>query len=932
MKQMKRLVSALLAICMIMVMIPVTVSAAESGTCGDNVTWTLSDDGVLTISGSGPMEDYTVYWYDETCEDGEPNTPWYECSDDIQSIIIEDGVTQIGDYAFCLLRNLTNVTMSDSVTSIGRSAFYLCFRLPNITLGEGVTTIGRGAFNSCTGLNHVTLSSNVSIIDDFAFNGCDYMYSINFPDSVTTIGRYAFGACSNLDNVIIGRGVSTIGDHAFGGCNSLDELYFLGSAPSIGSEAFNGNTTTVYYPANDASWTDSVMQNYGGNITWISSIGCNHEYATVVVSPTCTDRGYTIYTCDHCGDGYTSDFVDAYGHSFEDGTCTRCGKEFTVVSNGSCGENVTWTLTNDGTLLISGEGPIADFNYYYEDEYDDGEPDTPWYAYKNDICTVIIEHGVTHIGDYAFFFLRNLTSVTIPDSITSIGRSAFEDCLSLPSITLGENVTSIGIAAFEYCTSLTTVLISDSVTTIGDFAFQDCYQLNGVRIPDSVISIGRYAFAWCDNLDDIIIGNGVASIGDYVFGGCGSLDELYFLGSAPSIGSNAFYKNATTVYYPANDASWTEEVMQDYGGEITWVSISRCNHEYTVTVVEPTCTTEGYTTYTCSICGDTYTEAIPAAGHDYTSVITAPTCTEDGFTTYTCHCGDTYVGDNVGALGHTYENGTCSVCGHVSVAAPVAKGSNDTATGKPVVTWEPVEGAVKYEVYRSTKKDGTYTRGTSTTGTTYTNTKAVAGKYYYYFVRAIDADGNYANSNIIGRTCDLAQTTITVSNVASTGKVKISWTAVEGATKYQVYRATSKNGTYSRISTTANTSVTNTKAEAGKTYYYKVRAICDVDAAAAAYSAVKSRTCDLPRPDVSIALSSKKPKVSWDKVTGAVEYKVYRATSKTGTYSLVKTTTASYYRDTKATAGKTYYYKVVAVCSNTAGNSAYSSIVSIKSK
>ena len=408
--------------------------------------------------------------------------------------------------------------------------------------------------------------------------------------------------------------------------------------------------------------------------------------------------------------------------------------------------------------------------------------------------------------------------------------------------------------------------------------------------------------------------------------------------------------------------------------------------------------------------------------HAYETAATNPSCTEQGYTTYTCHCGDSYVADYVEVIDHTYKNGTCSVCGHTTIAAPIAKGSNKTLTGKPVVTWEPVEGAVKYEVYRSTKKNSTYTRGTSTTGTTYTNTKAVAGKYYYYFVRAIDADGNYADSNIIGRTCDLAQTTVTLSNVASTGKIKISWevvegatkyevyratsktgtysristtsntsvtntkaeagktyyykvraicdidaaagaysavksrtcdlaqttvtlsnvastgkikvswTAVEGATKYEVYRTTSKNGTYSRISTTSNTSVTNTKADAGKTYYYKVRAICDVDAAAAAYSAVKSRTCDLPQPDVSIALSSKKPKVGWDKVDGAVSYKVYRATSKTGIYSLVKTTTSMSYRDTKATTGKTYYYKVVAVCSNTAGNSAYSGIVSIKSK
>ena len=349
--------------------------------------------------------------------------------------------------------------------------------------------------------------------------------------------------------------------------------------------------------------------------------------------------------------------------------------------------------------------------------------------------------------------------------------------------------------------------------------------------------------------------------------------------------------------------------------------------------VEETCTETGLTEGKhCSVCNQVLIaqNVVPAKGHSYVDTIVAPTCTADGYTAHTCACGDVYTTDVVAALGHAFENGACTVCGEAVLAAPVVKGSNKESTGKISLTWDAVEGAVQYEVYRATSKTGKYTRMKALTNTTYTNTTAKAGKYYYYYVRAIDADGNHADSNIIGRTCDLAQTTVTLTNVASTGKIRISWEPVEGATKYQVYRATSKNGTYSRISTTSNTSVTNTKVDAGKTYYYKVRAICDVDAAAAAYSAVKSRACDLPQPDVSIARSSGKPKVSWDKVTGAVEYKVYRATSKSGTYSLVKTTTSRSYKDTKATKNKTYYYKVVAVCKTSAGNSAYSNVVSIK--
>lgn len=266
------------------------------------------------------------------------------------------------------------------------------------------------------------------------------------------------------------------------------------------------------------------------------------------------------------------------------------------------------------------------------------------------------------------------------------------------------------------------------------------------------------------------------------------------------------------------------------------------------------------------------------------------------------------------------------------LAQPAIKVSNVASSGAVKVTWEEVPGAVEYEVYRANSKNGTYTLKYTTKGTSYTNSGATLAKTYYYKVKAIAANeaANSEFSTIKSRTRDLAQTTVTLSNRASDGKITVKWEAVTGATKYEVYRATSKDGTYTRISTTKNTSITNTSTTAGKTYYYKVRAICDVDAAVAAFSGVKSRTCDLPQPDLSIGRSSGKPKLSWDKVSGAVSYKIYRATSKNGTYSLVKTTTSLSWKDTTAKKNKTYYYKVVAVCSNTSGNSAYSGIKSIK--
>ena len=262
------------------------------------------------------------------------------------------------------------------------------------------------------------------------------------------------------------------------------------------------------------------------------------------------------------------------------------------------------------------------------------------------------------------------------------------------------------------------------------------------------------------------------------------------------------------------------------------------------------------------------------------------------------------------------------------------KESNVASSGKPKISWNALKDAEEYEVYRATSKNGTFKKVKTTTSKSYTDKEAKAGKVYYYMVRGVTSKGvKMPFSEVISRACDLPQPTVKVSNVASSGKIKISWAEISGAEKYEVYRATSKDGEYTRLTTVTGTSVTNTSAKAGKTYYYKVKAIHSNSSANSAYSSVVSRTCDLARPDVEVSLnSSGKPRLKWASVDGAVEYKVYRATSKDGTYSLLKTTTGTSLTNTSAKKGKTYYYKVKAIHSKSAANSAYSSVDSIKAK
>ena len=261
------------------------------------------------------------------------------------------------------------------------------------------------------------------------------------------------------------------------------------------------------------------------------------------------------------------------------------------------------------------------------------------------------------------------------------------------------------------------------------------------------------------------------------------------------------------------------------------------------------------------------------------------------------------------------------------------KVSVDKTTGSPSLKWKKVSGAVKYEIQRKTGKSGSYKTIATTEEVSYKDTSATAGKTYYYRVCAVsktDVKSSYCSAKSV--LAKLAKPEVKVSNTESSGKVKLSWEKVSGASKYYVYRATSKSGKYTKVKSTTSASFTDSDAKVGKKYYYKVKAIHKSSSANSEYSDIESATRDLARPDVKVKLSKGDPKLEWKKISGAKEYKIYRATSKNGTYKAIKTTSKTSYTDKSVKAGKTYYYKVVAVYKSSKANSAYSSIDSIKAK
>ena len=282
-----------------------------------------------------------------------------------------------------------------------------------------------------------------------------------------------------------------------------------------------------------------------------------------------------------------------------------------------------------------------------------------------------------------------------------------------------------------------------------------------------------------------------------------------------------------------------------------------------------------------------------------------------------------------GAVRYYYVKVTKDECD--SVEAPVVIANNNPVTGKPLLTWEAAANADKYEIYRSTSADGTYTKIYTKTGTTFTNTGAVTGEKYYYKVKSIGTSGvdGSAMSKSVARTCDLPQTTATASNKESTGKPVVTWDTIKDAESYAVYRSTDKAGPYSKIFSTKKTTYTNTAAEAGVKYYYKIKAIHENSAANSALSEAVARTCDLVQPSVTAENnpSNGKPVVIWDEIKDANSYVVYRSKEKDGTYTKVFTTSKTSYTNTAAETGEKYYYKVKAIHENSAANSVFSEVV-----
>ncbi|MBR4656144.1 MAG: leucine-rich repeat domain-containing protein, partial [Oscillospiraceae bacterium] len=410
-----------------------------SGDCGDNLTWTLDGDGVLTISGTGDMQEY-----------GLDAAPWYNMKDRIQTVILENGVTSISSYAFRTCYNLTYVSIPESVTSIEQDAFYNCSSLPTVTIPASVTSIGNGAFLACFHLRSISVSE-----DNPAYQSVDgVLYSKDgktiytypngktgsvfvIPEGVTTISYGAFHATS-LEQVLIPSSVSSIEPISFMGSN-LTEIEIPDGVRSIEFAVFQScrSLESITIPASVTSIGDSVFYECD-SLRDVYYRGDKKDWAGIQID---LGNDPLLNAALHCSDG---DFEPSAE----------------IVASGVCGDDLTWTLDEEGTLTISGTGDMWDY----------GDLQTPWNAFNSSIRSLSLQEGLTRIGRLAFMG-AGITSVTIPNSVREIGTGAFFMCSSLHSLDLGSGVKRIEESAFSSCALNGTLYIPASVEYIAENAF-----------------------------------------------------------------------------------------------------------------------------------------------------------------------------------------------------------------------------------------------------------------------------------------------------------------------------------------------------------------------------------------------------------------------------------------------------------------------------
>ena len=530
--------------------------------------------------------------------EGDVNTDEFEIEQGVlkwyggvaDEVVIPDGVTSIGAFAFQSNDNLISVTIPDSVTNIGMGAFAFCKKLSSVVVPSSVTCIGYGAFGYCYELASVTISSGVTNIDYGAFVDCRSLTNVTFEGNAPSVVSNSFDGVGGACTVYVNRGSSGWGVTIPGTWNGMRIEYAddgSGDSSPANDDRANAETLSGTSGSRSFSTVDATVESgepivlsceYASASVWFKWTAPTSGRATFSTAGSDFDTVLGVYRFDTLEEVTFNDDAD-----YSTSRCSflaQAGQAYYVVVAGydsSGAAALSWECVEGGTPTFTIEDGVltaVELNGAFEVTIPGSVREIGESAFEGceDLVSVVMSNGVERIDDCAFYNCSTLESVVLPSGLTSIGECAFAYCYELVAVTIPEGVTNLGYGAFFYCTGLTSVVLPRSLASIGEEAFAFCGEIesftisdgnpaykvqdgmlltkdgtvllhgaNGdVSIPSGVTRIDNGAFALCGGITNVIIPRSVASIGSNAFYGCDGLTSVEIPNSVTNIGKGAF--------------------------------------------------------------------------------------------------------------------------------------------------------------------------------------------------------------------------------------------------------------------------------------------------------------------------------------------------------------------------------------------------------
>ncbi len=931
---MKKLISLILSIVMVLTMFSVVGSAVDEPFASGVVYaiddfpiyWELSEDGgTLTINGKGYMAEF-----EETPE-------WL--SYNFTKLVVGEGLRDIGIGAFLNAKSLESVEFSSTVEIINQRAFYGCENLKEVDFGKA----------------HYAAT--------MAFYGCTSYTDIKIPETLTDIDNYAFGYYCNeeLDDEFAKVNSVTISAKAdtdaqrYAEENEIDFInlsdytkffeYYL-----IEEDVLTGPAHAVVYGYTDCPYSDEIIvpkeiEGYPVTEIWESAFS-DSNVKSVYIPATVT---YIFETAFENASNLTEIICEEGGkYGSVDGVLYRYEFE---------------------TLVKVPEAKTEINEYSEELKYIDKN------AFRNSsVKTVELPESVKELYESAFAFSK-IEKIVLPESIKNIPEMCFYGSENLKEVVLPETIKTIGANAFGNCTALENIWLPYGIETIEGAAFH-CAGLKSVVIPDSVKSIGNYAFGYY-SADDIEF---VKDEAFEIQGRSGTVAEEYAIENGfkftdvspkqPEIWYAYTDKLSVTLFWEQTEDAEIYEIYRKTD-DTEFVKIGEVNideepvfsdvtafngetYTYSVVAVKSNLRSSFNKTYDIKFISLDTPELVSAQMTRKGVYVKWNTVTDaDGYILYrktetteweeiadfkgsvksfedtTCKSGETY-----SYTVKAYSGEIESSCDYDGVSAmflsiPKLKTASNATKGIKI-TWEKVKGANSYIIGRKTSSTGWVKIAEVEDVDSYIDKTAKVGTTYTYTVVSVcdDVKGFYDENGI---TYKRLSKVITESATNTADGVKITWKPVSKCSGYRVYRKT-ENGSWKRLANVKGSTksyYTDKTAKSGTKYIYKVVAY---SGSYISYYTEASRYY-LEDPELLSAKSSKKGVTAkWETVKGASGYYIYRKEGN-GSYkklATVKGGTKYSYLDKSAKKGRTYTYKVKAYYSKT--TSAYSNAKSVKDK